>query len=98
MFLYMNRRIDKPYVTFVSSENEGEISTSISTRQSTENFVDTALACIFMLMFWRSHLLQDRLCLRLGVCLYDFQVCFFLIKELTSRCLEMHGELKYLCS
>ena len=40
------------YVAFVLSENEDEISTSISTRQSTENFVDTALAAyVFMLMF-----------------------------------------------
>ena len=29
--------------------------------------LDTALAYIFMLMFWRSHLLLDLLCLRLCV-------------------------------
>ena len=49
------------YVTFVSSEKEDEISLSISSRRSTMNFVDTALASVFMLMFWGSQLLLDRL-------------------------------------
>ena len=48
------------YVTLVSSENEDEISTSISTRLCDRLvlMIDIALAHLFMLMFWRPHLLS----------------------------------------
>ena len=54
----------------MSSENDDEISVSISKRRSTVNFVDTALAYIFMLIFWRSHLLLDLAYAYVSACAY----------------------------
>ena len=57
----------------MSSENEDAISASISTRSVNHDrlvlVLDTALAHVFMLMSWCSHLPLDRLYLRLCVCL-----------------------------
>ena len=49
----------------MSSENGDEISTSISTSSVNHDrlvlMLDTALAYVFMVMFWRSHLTCFRL-------------------------------------